>query len=180
MENSPVPSKCNICFTACMLYPCCSQNSQVMVETWAPISMRAITQMSPTKISASFTLPINSMVTFGLRGGGLGVMLVGWGLALALAQVPLQPRCWMRFHCVSPSGSLRSGISGARELMSHMPPTLEIAALDLVLVASHWPEFDYFVCSTVLAVTLPLRSLAAGTGALTVPSLTLIGSLWEF
>ena len=36
------------------------------------------------KISASLTLPINSMAAFGLGGGELGVMLVGLGLALVL------------------------------------------------------------------------------------------------
>ena len=58
-----------------------------MVETCAHILMTAVTQMSPTKISAPFTLPINSMAAFGLVGGELGIVLVGWGLALALVKV---------------------------------------------------------------------------------------------
>ena len=62
----PISSKCRICFTGCMSYPCLSQKSQVMVETCASVSMRAVTQMSPTKTSASFTLPISSMVASGL------------------------------------------------------------------------------------------------------------------
>ena len=65
--------------------------------------------------------------------------------------------------------------------MTHIPPTLAIIALDMVLVAPPGLSLIVVDHTTALAVTLPLRSLAAGTSALTVPPLTLIGPWpWGF
>ena len=61
----PILSKCIICFNGCISYPCSSQKSHVMVETCALVSMRAFTQMSSTKISASFTIPAKSTAASG-------------------------------------------------------------------------------------------------------------------
>ena len=145
---------------------CCSQKSQVIVETCAPILMRAITQMSSTKISASFTLPINSMVAFGLGDGGLGTMLVGWGLAPALVQVLCLVQVLEGGSAVSPLQRVkRSCISGARALMLHMPPNLGNYSIGSGFGHSS-PGLSLIIlgCITVSAVALPLGSLAACTG----------------
>ena len=118
-----------------MLYLCCLQNSQVMVEACAPILMRAVTQMSAAKMSASFNLPISCISAFRLGDGGLGTMLVGWGLVLALAQVPCLAWVLGEFLlCLSPLGVQRSCVLDARALMLHKPQALAIITLDLVSV----------------------------------------------
>ena len=48
----------------------------------------SLTWMTPTKISASFTLPMHSTLALRRRDGELGTMPVGWGLVPALAQLP--------------------------------------------------------------------------------------------
>ena len=66
---------------------------------------------------------------------------------------------------------------GASALMSHMPQTLAIIALDLVSVIHPCSELDYFRQCHCFGFTLPLGSLAAGTSTLILLSLTLIGFL---
>ena len=60
--------------------------------------------MSPTKMSASFTFLVTSMVAFRLRDGGLGTILAGWGLVQALAQVQYSTQMLGGFQCVPPQG----------------------------------------------------------------------------
>ena len=87
MVNPPFPSKHSICYTGCISYPCSSQKCWKMVETCAPVSIRAVTQMSPTKISASLAFSINLTVASGLWYWGPVTNFIGCGVALALVQV---------------------------------------------------------------------------------------------
>ena len=147
MVNLCVPSKCSICFTGCISYLCSSQKSWVMVETCAPVSMRAVTQMSPTKISASFTLPIKSTVasSFSILGTSdifhwLGVgMSAGAGSAFCLGA---GERFCCRFSLLEFKGHVHFGCWSTCDTCAPIPGSYSIE-----FGLNHfppWPDFDCF------------------------------------
>ena len=94
-----------------MSYLCLSQKSQVMVETSTPVSMRTLTWMSYTKISASFTLPISSTVVSRPWYWGLVTTPTDWDLVPVPVPVLVKilHSVWVlgKFCCWSPSWSLK-------------------------------------------------------------------------
>ena len=124
--------------------------------------------MSPMKILASLTLPINSMVAFRLEGGGFGMISIGWGSASALVQAPCSFQVLRGGSAVSPpSGSLKALSFKHSDTHDAYALTLGNYSTKLVLIIS--PSGLGLVvsgCITILTAALPLGSLTTSAGTL--------------
>ena len=156
-----------------MSYPSSWQKSLVIVETCAPVSVRAVTQMLPLRMSASVTLPINSTAAFGLEDGfWRDIYWLGLSACVGTGSV-FGPGAGGMSCCISPSGSLKvlhfehSGTHYAHA------PTLDNGNIEYDFYCS--PSSLGLVTSgyaMIVTTALSLGTWTIDTGILTIPPLT--------
>ena len=145
---------------------------------FALVSMKAVTQMSPTKILALSTLPMSPMVASGLQYWRLVTTPIDWGLVPVLAQVLHSVRSWGRFCCCSPSWHLKvlcSGCWRSHVAYAPYPDSYSIwSGLNHSSVVWLWLLQAVSLLHLMLCLLVPL---AIAGGIFIDISLTLVGSL---